>query len=308
MPLLDPETVAVVMSALEAPVPTVSAQTFQTMAAGTRVQLITAGLLKPDGHEPVLAIGDNYTLVTLSWSDEQQRYGYFEPRSGWTAVPHEAIIRYRVDVLAVIAACTKRLRFVSRPVMSPVVSDCLWEIGSVRRHGRHVPTVLLFGRRLFDRSNWTEIATRVQARGAGDLCLLTSTRRELLPDPPVGVAMVSLPDLLRDRLELDPLAISGSSKPPTKANGPLVVTADGKEVIFFGQTFRFPRGTQQRRIVCYLYNRSLEGELAISEDRIAADLELRDGFRMRDTFKDHPAWGNLLTVRDGLCEFCWPEK
>jgi hypothetical protein len=43
MPLLDPETVAVVMSALEAPVPTVSAQTFQTMAAGTRVQLITAG-------------------------------------------------------------------------------------------------------------------------------------------------------------------------------------------------------------------------------------------------------------------------
>ena len=92
--------------------------------------------------------------------------------------------------------------------------------------------------------------------------------------------------------------------PASEDKVPLVVIADGREVRLLGRIFRFPKGVDQRRIICLLYERYLRGQYWVSTDEIVAELDLRDGARIRDFFKKSPAWGHLLIERGGMCGFC----
>jgi hypothetical protein len=88
---------------------------------------------------------------------------------------------------------------------------------------------------------------------------------------------------------------------------PLQIIGEGRLVRFYGETFEFPRGDKQRRVIVYLYERSLEGIYEVPWAEIVAELNLPTNTRADKLFKDSPAWNQLLTLRNSMCSFCWPD-
>jgi hypothetical protein len=137
--------------------------------------------------------------------------------------------------------------------------------------------------------------------------LLTSTLPDRLPEPPAGNILISIHDFLGDGLAMEPAVIAARlDRLPIADMGPIVVIGEGKEVCFFGETFRFPKGVQQRQIISYIHKRYQEGQRWTSTDEIVTTLELRTNARIRDFFKKSSAWNRLLTEQNGMCGFCLP--
>lgn len=95
--------------------------------------------------------------------------------------------------------------------------------------------------------------------------------------------------------------------PAVDTDAPILILGVGREVRFYGEVFRFPKGVEQRQIIVFLHERYQQGELWVSNEAILAELNL-GGTRVRDKFKKSPAWGRLLTERSGLIGFCWPDQ
>jgi hypothetical protein len=306
---LDRQTIEVLLSALEAPRPTLSAAALQSFPAQVGAQLIAAGLIKPDGHEQVatsLADHDD-SPVTLTWSADQQGFGYFSPASGWVSIPHADIQRYSVDLANVMAALTVKMQLSPKTAPTVLVVDRLWEIGKSRFGQRAHQEPIMFARRLHDVGTWQAVRRTLEARPSQQRrVVLTSTSPDRLPELPAGNVLISIHDVLGDGLALDPAMISSRLDrfPLVDTSNPIVLIGDGKEVRLFGEVFRFPKGVRQRQIIRFIHERYRQGQFWTSTEEIVATLELRTNARIRDFFKKSPAWNRLLTERNGMCGFC----
>ena len=307
---LDRQAIVVLLSALEAPRPAVSAAALQSFPAQVGAQLIAAALIQPDGHETVatsMADHDD-SPVTLSWSADHRGFGYFSPAAGWVRVPHADINRYRVNLVGVMAALTSKMRISPKAAPSVLVADHLWELGKSRIGQRINQTPILFGRRLHDVRIWHSVLRSLEARPSQQRrVILTSTFTGRLPEPPAGNVLISIHDFLGDGLALEPAVIAARlDRLPMIEMGPIVVIGGGKQVRFFGETYWFPKGVRQRQIICYIQKRYQQGHRWTSTEEIVTTLELRPKARIRDFFKKSLAWNRLLTERNGMCGFCLP--
>ncbi|MBZ0140017.1 MAG: hypothetical protein K8H87_09625 [Pseudorhodoplanes sp.] len=306
---LDRQAVEVLLSALEAPRPALSASALQSFPAQVGAQLIAAALIKPGGHEAVatsLADHDD-SPVTLTWSAEHRGFGYFSPAAGWVGVSHADIDRYGVDLSGVMAALTAKMQLSPKAAPSVLVADHLWDIGKSRFGQRPHQTPIMFGRRLHDVGTWQAVRRTLGARPSQQRrVILTSTRPDRLPEPLAGNVLISVHDALGDGLALDPAIIAArlDRLPVADTSDPIVLIGDGKEVRLFGETFRFPKGVRQRQIIRHMHDRYRQGHRWTSTEEIVTTLELRPNARIRDFFKKSPAWNRLLTERSGMCGFC----
>ena len=197
----------------------------------------------------------------------------------------------------------------TRAAASVLVADHLWEVGKARFEHRVHLTPIMFGRRLHDVGTWRSIR-----RILGDTSSPTATR-DSDEHPPqtaartsVGNVLVSIHDALGegDGLALDPAVISArlGRLPVGDTGDPIELIGDGKEVRFFGETFRFPKGVHQRQIIRLIHERYRQGQRWTSSEEIVTTLDLRPNARIRDFFKRSLAWNRLLTERNGMCGFC----
>jgi hypothetical protein len=307
---LSREAIAVLLSALEAPQSALSAPALQSFSPHIGAQLLQAGLLKQEGHEAVATsfVDHDDSPVALTRSAQHGGFGYFSPAVGWVGVPHADITRYPVEIIRVMAALSGKMRLPTRTTPLALVAGHLWEIGRARFGQRTHQTPIMFGRRLFDARIWQAVRDILGARPSQQRrVILTSTRPDRLPEAPNGTVLISILDVLGDweGLALDPAVIAARLDClPLVDNDSIVLIGDGKEVRFFGETFRLPKGVLQRRIICYIHKRYVQGHRWTSTDAIVTDLELRPNARIRDFFKKSPAWNRLLTERDGMCGFC----
>lgn len=308
-PALDRQAIEVLLSALEAPRPALSAAALQSFPTQVSAQLIGAALIKPDGHEAVgTALTDHDDVpVMLTWSADHRSFGYFSPAAGWVDVPHADIASYSVDLAGVMAALTAKMHFSTRSTPTVLIADHLWEIGKTRFGQRTHQTPIMFGRRLHDIGTWQSVRRSLDTRPSEQRrVILTSTRSDRLSEAPAGHVLISIHDVLGDGLALDPAVIAArlDHLPLVDTGDPIVLIGDGKEVRFFGETFRFPKGVKQRQIIRHIHERYQQGQRWTSTDEIVTTLDLRANARIRDFFKKSPAWNRLLTERDGMCGFC----
>lgn len=308
-PALDRQAIEVLLSALEAPRPALSAAALQSFPPQVGASLLAAGLIKPVGHEAVVtSLADHDDVpVMLTWSADHRGFGYFSPAAGWVDVPHADIASYSVDVAGVIAALTAKMYFSTRSTPTVLIADHLWEIGKTRFGQRTHQTPIMFGRRLHDIGTWQSVQRSLETRPSEQRrVILTSTRSDRLPEAPAGHVLISIHDVLGDGLALDPAVIAArlDRLPLADSGDSIVLIGDGKEVRFFGETFRFPKGVKQRQIIRHIHERYRQGQRWTSTDEIVTTLDLRANARIRDFFKKSPAWNRLLTERDGMCGFC----
>jgi hypothetical protein len=311
-PRLTRQSVELLFEIFEQPEPVLSGAVLADMVCAEGDPLVAAGLMVPNGHEAADSSREHDDQpLDLTWLPDRQAFGYFDASRGWISVDCARLTRYRIDEQAMADALLARFGTQAGRGKS-WVPETVWDLGDIRipHRTKRVPALLV--RRVHDPVSWQRIRSALLARPAANLrVLLSAAISPGTPDGvPTGNVLISLRDVIPDDggLAINPkiLAARLDHRPAPPPDEALAVIADGREVRLDGETFRFPKGEQQRRIILALHQRYLAGEHWVSSAEIIAELDLPPRARLRDYFKktNPPAWGRLLKEENGMCGFC----
>ncbi len=270
-------------------------------------RLIDAGALRPIGNATAVTCRacDADHAAEVAFDAAVNGYRHFCPEAGWVAVPTDDLKRYRVDPSWLLVELSRELGIPRRSRPACFVEKVLWDLGEARL-GRRRATVL-FGRRLAS----TEVLDRVcdaltnrVGRSPGVL-LTTSNGLPHHIDVPGRHRIVPLEDCIEPAAEgfaidLDILAGIVGGERPFHPNLPIQPSADFRVVRVGDRLFRF-RGDKQRQVVEYLYARWRNGMESVSVAVMLEDLEFSPSIRLRDLFKGHPDWRDLIGNGGGAC-------
>ncbi|MGD9924945.1 MAG: hypothetical protein AB7V13_26375 [Pseudorhodoplanes sp.] len=223
-------------------------------------------------------------------------------------MPESDIASFAVDLTRFLSVVTGKFRLSGMATSMSEPTGGLWNLGSARFGRRPRRNPVMFARRMHNASVCNAVESAVRRQGNAErMVLLTTTQAELVPAFPRSCEVVSLWDVVdfEKDLLIDPNRIAARlSQRPLAGEGDLQVIADGKLVKFFGETFRFERGVKQREIIRYLFKEYQNGRLLVSSAQIVAELDYPPQTRIRDIFKNSPAWSKLLAEQNGMCGFC----
>lgn len=313
-PVLGANAVDLLLTLMEAPEARLSGAALDDFYPDAGTALIAAGALKDDGYEPVTTgMADHDDLpVHVTWRPEVGGYAYFSPSAGWVKVENERLIRYRVDFDWLLASLSRQLWIPRTIEPRCLLQDVLWELGSAWIGHRTRMTPVFLGRRLRHCSVLEAACDALRQRLNGRTGLLLTAGAA----PPAFVTLPGQPVVVPLRnclvigagLSVDAgnLASRLGGSAPKCTQQPLQLLGEGRVVWFYGEKFEFPRGDKQRRVIVYLYEQCLQGIYEVSWAEIVAELDLPTSTRADKLFKDSPAWNRLLTLRTGMCSFCWP--
>jgi len=276
--------------------------------AASAAPLIGAGLLVPDAPVPAATslVDHDDEPVNLEWSPENRAYGYFSPAAGWVSVEEKRLQVYRVDAPAFLQRLTSRLDLPIKARPAERIAGVLWELGDARlpRRGRRVP--VWFARRLTDRDVWRQVVAFLGGRPAADFRVMVTT------SPTCGLAqadlsrhqIIALDDLVDfgAGLIIEPTFLAAQLKTgaDSRAADPVRHAAGFRHFWVGDREFRFG-GDKRRQIVEYLFNAWEDGVESVSTEVMFADLEFKSSSRMRDIFKDHEDWRDLIEATGGSC-------
>lgn len=313
-PVLGADAVDLLLTLMEAPEARLSGAALHDFYPDAGTALIAAGALKDDGYEPVTTgMADHDDLpVHVTWRPEVGGYAYFSPLTGWVKVDNERLTRYRVDFAWLLASLSRQLRIPRTIEPRCLLKDVLWELGPAWIGHRAQMTPVFLGRRLRHRVVLEAACDALRQRANGRTGLLLTTGAA----PPAFVTLPGQPVVVPLRnclvigaglsVDADNLASRLGGNLPARDQQPLQIIGEGRVILFYGEKFEFPRGDKQRSVIVYLYEQCLQGTYEVPWAEIVAELNLPTSTRADKLFKDSPAWNRLLTMRSGICRFCWP--
>ncbi len=243
--------------------------------------------------------------VDLVWDAETKGYRWFSPTAGWVRAGEEDVKVYVLDLDWLIDVLGEGVGIKSRSASYCLVDGHLWDLGETWVGKRKI--TVLFGRRVGHAETLDRVCDALTHRvGRAPGVLLTSsagvTRHT---DIPGRHRVVPLHDCLvagAEEFKLDLHVIAGivSGGQPLHPDQQIQPSADFRSVRVGDRTFRF-RGDKQRQVIEYLYTRWRDGEDRVSSATMLEELEFSDGLRLRDLFKGHHDWRDLIRYADGAC-------
>ena len=147
--------------------------------------LIAAKLLVPSGHVPVVAGMDDYEDEPLeaTWSPELRSFGYHDSTGRWVKVAHEDIAACKVDYGLALAKMLVAFERAGPSRPTPLVSDLIWEVGTIKLAGAKAPVPVWFARRLGDPGVWAQLEALIGRKPPQEIrIILTSTPGERIPE------------------------------------------------------------------------------------------------------------------------------
>jgi hypothetical protein len=270
--------------------------------------LIGAGLLVPDWPVPAATSLTDHDdePVSLEWSPEHQAYGYFSVAAGWGTVEEKRLQVYRIDALAFLRRLAARLDLPVKARPAERISGILWELGDVRLQGRGGRVLVWFARRLTDRDVWRQVVAYLGGRPPADfrVVVTTSATHGLAEAELSRYQIIALDDLVDHSagLIIEPTYLAAQLKTGavSRAADPVRHAAGYRHFWVGDREFKFS-GDKRRQIVEYLFNAWEDGVESVSTEVMFADLEFKSSSRMRDIFKDHEDWRDLIEVAGGSC-------
>jgi hypothetical protein len=247
---LGREAIALLLQILEGHEPALSgaAAALQPEAAAP---LIEGGLLKADGYENVAVLphAEEDTPVPLFAWGAAGCFAGFDATSGPVTIAATQLIRWVVDVPALLTAVATALDLPTRWRPNEHVAGSIWEIGDVRIGGRRVRQPLWFARRLWDPQLKQQLSALIGARPhPHQRLLLTSSPRSRLHGLAIaGTTTLSIPDVLAspDALTVSAEIMAARLSGVTRSipAGPLTLSDDGTRLVINGieMTFRSSR-------------------------------------------------------------------
>jgi hypothetical protein len=313
VPALGFEAVDLLLSIAESPRMAISATALDDFHEEVGLALLTAGAIKPDGFEAVAVSQADHddAIVGLTWSSELGGYAYFSPTAGLVRIDGDTLRCFKLDTSWFLQWIGRHLGsgMGAKPVC--LIADRFWDLGDIwlgatKRMQRR--TAVYLARRLFEPETVTQMATvlHMHRTRPGKVILTTSNdlalARTILTNTCAILAMTTCARAGIQHFGLDPEIIYSAAHGLRQSCSKSSVQADGEfRVVRVGdRQFRF-RGDKQRQLVGFLYGRWERAEGPVSTALMFEELGWPQTRRVRDLFKGHPSWRELVGDKDGTC-------
>ena len=311
--LLSQAAVDLLVVIAETPGLAISGAALSGFHADAGAELIAAGALQLDGFEPVTAsLADHDdAVVSVNWSGETGRHGYFSSAVGMVPVEDDVLRRFRLEMVWFLGWIAGQLGFGANARQVDLVPDRLWDLGETwlgERKSARRKTAIYFARRL----NEPELIARVQEAlrsraGRPSGAILTTTQEPSLAKmlSVNGCTILPIKACARAGManfSIDTAVIYTAVHGPKSAHADSPIRVDGEfRVVRVGQREFHFRGDKQRQVIGFLHQKWNEGIGPVSTALMFTELEFPTATRLRDLFKGHDDWKELIGYQEGSC-------
>jgi hypothetical protein len=310
---LSHAAVDLLLTIIETPSMAISGAALDGYHAGAGAELVAAGALEADGFEPVAVSQADHddAVVSLAWDGDARRHGYFSPTAGMVAVEDHALRRLRVRPSWLLDWLASELGLVGavRPV--ELVPNHLWDLGDVwlgERKSEQRRTAIYVGRRLGESGAMLRTRAVLQTRAGRPPGIILASSPVGVAEDFAGTAMAPMLPIIQCakagapqfHLDVSIIYTAAHGLRSVRPRSPVQVDAEFRVVRVGDREFRF-RGDKQRQVVGYLYGAWERGEGRVSVALMITDLDFPETTRLRDLFKGHSDWKDLVGYENGAC-------
>jgi hypothetical protein len=302
---LQDDPIALALRLCELPEPVIGGQSLEDLPVAAS-WLKTEGALCEGRLLKGFLVDDDFEgpPCEVAWRPETGSYAYISRTGRWIEVPAEHLRLWVLDLGWLLRQICEAIGIGPRPGPVELVGGILWDLGEAwlgRRKG-----TILFGRCLGEVANLDALQDALIKRVGRPPGVLLTTSRHLSRHLalPGGHRVVCIHDCREQhprRLDVNIAILAAAVRDARSAGaGPLVASGDFGTIRVGDRLFVF-RGSRQRQVVQHLHEHWQRGQPRVSVAMMWTELELASGTRLRDLFKGHPDWQDLIAYEQGLC-------
>lgn len=270
--------------------------------------LIKAKLLVPSGHVPVVAGMDDYEdePIEATWSAELRSFGYHDSTGRWIKVANQDIAACRVDYGLALAKMLVPFERAGPPRPTPLVSDLVWEVGTIKLAGATAPVPIWFARRLGDPAVWAQLETLFERKPPREIrIILTSTPGERIPaTAQKRNHIINMADVAGDpaKLAISPQVLGARVFPgQVQRRFPIDHSDDYGIVWLRGETLTFG-SDKQRQLLGLLFDAYWSGSPVCRTAVVLFEAGYGDSTNaFSKVFSGRDDWRSFIKYADGNC-------
>jgi len=270
--------------------------------------LIAAKLLVSGGHVPVVAAMDNYEdePVEATWSAELKSFGYHDSTGRWVKVANQDIAACRVDYGLALAKMLVAFERAGPSRPTPLVSDLIWEVGTIKLAGAKAPVPVWFARRLGDPGVWAQLEALIGRKPPQEIrIILTSTPGERIPaTAQKRNHIINVADVAGDpaKLAISPQVLGARVFPgQVQRRFPIDHSDDYGIVWLRGETLTFG-SDKQRQLLGLLFDAYWSGSPVCRTAVVLFEAGYGDSTNaFSKVFSGRDDWRSFIKYADGNC-------
>jgi hypothetical protein len=268
--------------------------------------LMGSGVLLNVGRAETVASMDDFEdePTRVEWSAEQGSFGYHASNGRWVAVPAEELAIYGVAMPAFLNQLLISCERISEGGKDPLVSDVVWDLGTVRLDSRSKPVSVWFARRLSDARHRNALEAAVVRRPPADLRIVITPTADCPGINAIGHVLVSMRDVLEAPVGIvvDPAILAKRLKlVPSSMLKPIRHSADYGTIYIGDEKYEFT-GLRHRAILTILVDAYNSNDPV----RLTADVleEVKAGIKVTNlgrAFSGNKHWRKFIKEKAGQC-------
>jgi hypothetical protein len=270
--------------------------------------LTAAKLLVPKGHVPVVAGMDDYEdePVEATWSAELKSYGYHDSTGRWVTVAHQDIAACKVDYGLALAKMLVAFERAGPSRPTPLITDLVWEVGTIKLAGAKASVPVWFARRLGDPGVWAQLEALIGRKPPQEIrIILTSTPGERIPATAhKRNHIINVADVAGDpaKLAISPQALGARVFPgQVQRQFPIDHSEDCGIVWHRGETLTFG-GDKQRQLLQRLFAAYWAKSAVLRVAALLEDVGYGDQVNtLKKAFGRRTDWQRFIKFDDGNC-------
>ena len=270
--------------------------------------LIAAKLLVPSGHVPVVVGMDDYEDEPLeaTWSAELKSYGYHDSTGRWVKVANQDIAACRVDYGLALAKMLVAFERAGPSRPTPLVTDLVWEVGTIKLAGAKAPVPVWFARRLGDPGVWAQLEALIGRKPPQKIrIILTSTPGERIPaTAQKRNHIINVADVAGDpaKLAISPQVLGARVFPgQVQRRFPIDHSDDCGIVWLRGETLTFG-SDKQRQLLGLLFDAYWSGSPVCRTAVVLFEAGYGDSTNaFSKVFSGRDDWRSFIKYADGNC-------
>lgn len=305
---LSKRSIDLLLRAMEARGMSLQTSALHRVSRSATDALIKAKLLVPSGHVPIVAGMDDYEdePVEATWSAELKSFGYHDSTGRWIKVAHQDIAACRVDYGLALAKMLVAFERAGPSRPTPLVSDLIWEVGTIKLAGAKAPVPVWFARRLGDPGVWAQLETLIGRKPPQETrIILTSTPGERIPETTQKCNhIISVADVAGDpaKLAISPQVLGARVFPGQAQRRFPIDHSDHYGIVWLrGETLTFG-SDKQRQLLGLLFDAYWSGSPVCRTAVVLFEAGYGDSTNaFSKVFSGRDDWRSFIKYADGNC-------